>query len=260
MLPLQGPAFPTDADTLRAALTAGFQQLGLSPRSVAASGAFPKLAELRIDLSGASAGLDSPRPKPGQALAGEIHVETLEFTAHPLTLQGAPVQIELRARQAQFREHAAEGIDRILVLRRGEGRLNVEIGRADLQKLALTAAQEAARQRGVEVADLTLDLNATGGRTVDLRSDITAKMGFFKATLTVTGTATLDDSLQLRLSNLDVSGGGMAAGLASSFIRPQLEKIQREPISLAALPLGDLKLKDVRITTGERIRIEADFA
>ena len=45
----------------------------------------------------------------------------------------------------------------------------------------------------------------------------------------------------------------------ASHAAKRLEKVERKPISLSALPLGDLKLRDVRITTGDRIRLEASF-
>jgi hypothetical protein len=258
MLPLQGSSFPTSADALRDALTGGLTKFGLKPREVVATGAFPKLDELRIDLTGA-APIERPGVKPGQPLGGEIEVSSLSLLGKPITVAGLPLELHLQARDAQLREHSAEGADRILVLQRGSGNLTIEIGREELRQLLLAAGSKAAQQRGADLKDLQLELTATDPRTLNLRAEVVAKFGFVKATLTLTGHARLDDDLQLHLSDLDVQGSGIAAGLATSFIRPQLEKIQRQPISLSALPLGEVKLRDVRLSTGERIRLEADF-
>jgi hypothetical protein len=259
MLPLKGTAFPTSADSLRDALTGGLTQFGVKPREVVAAGPFPKLDELRIDLTGASAPADRPQVKPGQALSGEIEAQSLRLLGKPIKVADLPLELELQARDAHLREFSAEGADRILVLQRGAGRLHVEIGREELRQLLLAAGNKAAQQRGAEIKELKLDLTATDPRTVNLRAEVVAKFGFVKATLSLTGRAQLDDQLRLHLSNLDVQGSGLASSLAVGLIRPQLEKLQREPISLAALPLGALKLRDVRITTGARIRLEADF-
>lgn len=260
MLPLKGSSFPTSSDELRDAITGGFSQLGFAPREVVATGAaFPQLEQLRVDLSGVSAGAEPPRVKPGSPLSGTVQVQALELLGKPLSIAGMPLELQLQAREAHLREYSAEGLDRALVLERGSGNVSLEIGREELRQILLRAGRQAARQRGADIQDLQLELNATGGRTLDVRAEVVAKFGFLKATLQLTGRASVDDEMQVRLSDMDVKGSGLAAGLATSFIRPQLEKLQREPIALSALPLGALKLHDVRITTGDRIRLEAEF-
>lgn len=258
MLPLKG-SFPTSADSLRDALTGGLTQFGLNPREVVAAGDFPKLDELRVDLTGAVAPEQLPNVKPGQPLSGEIEARTLSLFGKPITVAGLPLELQLLARDAQLREYSAEGGDRILVLQRGSGNLTIEIGREDLRQLLLAAGSKAAQQRGADIKDLQLELTATDARTLNVRAEVVAKFGFVKATLTLTGRARLDEQLQVHLSDLDVQGSGLASSLATGLIRPQLEKIRRQPISLSALPLGALKVRDVRVSTGDRIRLEADF-
>lgn len=259
MLPLKGPAFPSSNDSLRDALTGGLTDFGVTPREVVVSGAFPKLDELRVDLSGASAGSEPRRVTPGEARSGEIETKKLSLLGQPIQVAGLPLELELQARDAQLREFSAEGADRLLVLQRGAGHLHIEIGREELRQLLLAAGSKAAQQRGADIKDLKFDLTAADPRTLNVRAEVTAKFGFVKTTLTLTGRAHLDDQLRLHLADLDVQGSGLAAGLAVGLIRPQLDKIQRQPIALSALPLGALELQDVRITTGEKIRLEADF-
>jgi hypothetical protein len=261
MLPLQGSSFPTTAEQLRTALDSGVRQLGLAPREILIEEeAFPRLRLLKVDLSGSSVASRPPAVKPTTARGGELHADVFELLAKPITIGPAPIHLSLSATNAVFREFAAENADALLALRSGEGRLELEIGHEDLRQLLLFVGREAARERGADVTDLQLSLHATSPRALEFQSEVTAKFGFIKTTLTLTGRATLDDALQLRLSDLDLKGSGMAAGLATGFIRPQLEKFQREPISLSALPLGDLRLRDVRLSTAKsQLRVEAEF-
>ena len=261
MLPLQCTTFPASTSALEQALTGGLTQFGLPPREVSAAGAaFPRLEKLRIDLTGAAISQQPPKLKAGQPLGGTLEVQALELLGEPLIAAGSPVRLRLEARETVLREHSAQGADRLLQLERAQdGKLSLEIQRRDLEQLVHAIAREAARGHGADITSLKLELQATGGRTVNLESEVVAKFGFVKATLNLTGQAKLDDDLQLHLSDLDVKGSGMAAGLATSFIRPQLEKAQRQPISLAAFSLSGVRLRDVRISTGETVRLEAEF-
>jgi hypothetical protein len=261
MLPLQASLFPTSPELLRQALTDGLTKLGASPKEIVVEGGdFPRVERLQIDLTGASISQAPPLVKARQALDGTLHVDALLLFAAPLVAAGSPVQIRLEARDADLREYSAEPIERLLALEKAaDGKLFLEIQRDDLQSLVHFIAREAARQHGADITSLTLQLQATGGRQLELESEVVAKFGFVKATLHLTGRAMLDDDLQLHLSDLQVKGSGMAAGLATSFIKPQLEKLQRQPIALAAHSLSGLRLRDVRVTTGDAVRLEAEF-
>jgi hypothetical protein len=81
-----------------------------------------------------------------------------------------------------------------------------------------------------------------------------------KAHLTVTGDLDLDDTLQLRISNLKLTGGGMAATLARGFLQPQFTKLEAKPIALGALAVGEIRLRDVAVAIeGQTLRIGAKF-
>ena len=54
MLPLAGPNFPASLDELSAALRAGFSARGIAAREIRATGEWPRVEELAIDLSGAA--------------------------------------------------------------------------------------------------------------------------------------------------------------------------------------------------------------
>lgn len=155
----------------------------------------------------------------------------------------------------------AQRAKRALALHRsGPGKVAISIRREDLQALALAGGREAAKEHGADLQALQLDLQAEGDRALRFEAKVTAKMGFLKAHLTLTGRAELDAALQLRLSDLDLKGQGMGSTVAAGFIRPQLEKVQGKPIPLGVVALGEVVLRDVRLSTGETIRAEAEFS
>ncbi len=261
MLPLKASAFPDSAEALRQALTAGFTEGGLTPREITVDApGYPRIERLKIDLTGGSVGEQAPDVKPGAPLGGALQVGSLELDAKPLIVRGAPVQLELRARDAELRELSAQGIDRLLSLQRAaEGRVSAQIQPLDLQRLILVEGQKRAREHGADLQDVKLNLNAINPRTLELTAEVVAKFGFVKATVRLTGRATVDDALMLHLSDLEVKGSGMAGSLATGFIRPQLEKLAQHPIALSSRALGEIKVRDVRVSTGDSLRIEADF-
>jgi len=264
MLPLQGSAFPSDIDELQSALLGGLEDCQIAPAAVTLRGtAFPALKELRIDLTGATLTRKVRLPvaksyKPGKL---DITADRFEVTASPLHMEGVAMEFLLSAEGAEFSAATAESGERLLALHRsGPGHLTAAIAFSDLQRAILAAAQEAASPHGVEIISSNLELTASGGRALDFSVEISAKVSILKAVLTLTGHAELDDSLLLHLTDLQVAGSGMAGGLATGFIRPHLEKLQRQPIDLAVLSLGEIKLRELRVTAGKTVRIEAAFA
>jgi hypothetical protein len=110
------------------------------------------------------------------------------------------------------------------------------------------------------VKETRLAFTQRGPRALSFQADVTAKVMIMKAHLTVNGDADLDDALQLRISNLRLTGGGMAATLARGFLQPRFDKIQQKPIAVGALALGEIRLRDVAVAIeGQTISISAKF-
>src|SRR5436190_2230041 len=86
---------------------------------------------------------------------------------------------------------------------------------------AWPAVAAQAKKHGLDVTETRLTFTQRGPRALSFQGDVTAKVMIMKAHLTVTGDLDLDDALQLRISNLKLTGGGMAATLARGFLQPQ---------------------------------------
>lgn len=261
MIPLATAGLPDTAQTLEKAIREGLARHGLEAKQVSAEGgAFPKLERLRIDLTNAKVGRETRLPKADGVDGEQIFVQDLQIAAQPLLVEGVPVQIYLTAQGVTFSLEKGTADESILVLRSArEGRLEVIAQKADLQQAAQAFATEAGASRGVEIKETHFELTSRGPRALSFRAGVVAKMMIVKAPVTLTGDLDVNDALELRFSNLDLSASGIAANLAGSFIRPHLEKIQKQPIPLGIAALGTVRLRDVEVEAGERIAIRARF-
>jgi hypothetical protein len=118
---------------------------------------------------------------------------------------------------------------------------------------------ELAERQGVEVQETRLKLTSQGPRTLSFRGDVTAKMFIMTAALTLTGQIDVDAELNARFSRLTLSGDSMVTKIASGFIRPKLDALEGRVISLLALSLGDLHLRDIEVSASETLLIRAVF-
>ena len=210
MLPLAATAFPDSPQALRTAILGGFREYGIEAREVVVEGAdFPKIGLLRIDLTGAKATRELRIPHPGPLQGGKIEAERVEIDARPLFLETMPVRIEIRAEKAAFplSAQAEGGAGSLVALQQaGEGRLEMEIRKADLEELLQSVAMAAAAERGVEIKETHLELTSRGKRALTFRAEVIAKMFLMKAPVSLTGDLDLDDDLNLRISQLTLEG------------------------------------------------------
>ena len=86
-----------------------------------------------------------------------------------------------------------------------------------------------------------------------------ARKLFLSATVRISGSMAIDEQLNARLSGLECAGEGTLGTLACGFIAPHLQRFNGRELSLMALPLGEVKLRDVQIAADRELRITAKF-
>jgi hypothetical protein len=86
-----------------------------------------------------------------------------------------------------------------------------------------------------------------------------AKKLFLSTSLRITGQLDLDEELNARISGLDCTGDGAIASVACGVLKPHLQKLERREFPLMSLPMGEVRLRDVRIAVGDKLSITADF-
>jgi hypothetical protein len=267
MFPLAGKSFPTSPDELTTAIGEALADVIEFPTKAdpvsAEGGKWPNLKHVKVDLSGAM--IDPTKPPPAPPKAGGnrqpgISVDQLDVVGQPIHAGKSKLDLTLKAHQVSFDfAHDASGQAMLVLTDAKEGSVQVKIGKSDLQGLLLAAASAAAKQQGVTIQDLQLDLTSDGPRSIGAEIRVKAKKMVMSGTVVVRGKAQVDDQLVATLSDLSCTGEGMIGGMAAAMVGSKLKAFEGKRVSLMAFSLGDTKLRDVTISTGSTIQVAAEF-
>jgi hypothetical protein len=263
MFPLQRESFPQDSETLRVALEESLRAVVRPAGQMVKveDAGYPKLAALRISLDGAQTGdRPPPRPQPVGPVSPALEVQDFEISANPLLVQRARVQLACSARDLRLGQGSDRDRNVLLLLQdAADGNIEVAVALTDLEALVLAGAKAEAAKQGVTVEEVRIELRARSEHALDVTVHVRARKLFLTAAVRISGSAAIDEQLTAHLSGLECAGDGTLGTLACGFIAPQLERYNGREFSLMALPLGDVKLRDVRIATGKELRITAAF-
>jgi len=217
---------------------------------------------MRVSLDGANVGeLPPPHPpRPVGVIESALRVEDFELSGRPILVQRAKVELSCTARELQLGQSRHKQGNVLLILQdAAEGRLELVVGRSDLEALVLAGAKMEAEKQGVTVESVQIDLRSRSERALDVVAQVRAKKLFLSAAVRISGSIAIDEQLNARLSGLECAGEGPVGTLACGFIAPHLQRLNGREFSLMALPLGDIRLRDVRIAADRGLRITAEF-
>jgi hypothetical protein len=268
MFPLAGDELPTSAEELATAIEDAIREVFTLPKkagvTVEAGGAkFPHLKQVTINLDGAKLITpDEPPPKPigvGKRKRG-ITVDRLEVSGHPIQYEGTKLELDIEATGLAFDFDRDEEGRNVLVLTDAEdGEVDARIKKSDIEALLLAAATLAARQQGVTVQELELDLKSSGKRSVAADVRVKAKKLMVSGVLRIAGQADVDDELNATLSGLTCTGEGMIGSAAAGFLQKHLAKYDGKQIPLMAFSFGDVALRDLDIEINGAVHVSAAF-
>ena len=264
MFPLPCKSFPPDVRTLRAVLEEGLCQLVTpsGPMVTLEEESYPALTAIRVSLDGAKAG-ERPPSRPGPPLGRvepALQVAHFELSGRPILVQRAKVDLSCTARDVQLSQSRDQADNVLLLLQdAAEGHLEIAVALTDLEALVLAGAKAEAAKQGVTVESARIELRSRSDRALDVVLQLRARKLFLSATTRISGNVQIDEQLKMRLSGLECSGEGTLGTLACGFIAPHLQRLNGHEFSLVALPLGDVKLRDVRITADRKLRVTAEF-
>jgi len=154
---------------------------------------------------------------------------------------------------------ASEGPLQLVIKSGGAGRLEMEATTSEVEQGLHRVLSELAGNHGATIKNTQLNLNAVTPRSIKFDVTCTAKVFIATATLTVGGQLEIDDQLNARLSGVAVKGEGMIASMAQSMIQPRLAEWEGRVVPLGDYVAAGLTVRDLRISTGEKIRLEATF-
>jgi hypothetical protein len=96
-------------------------------------------------------------------------------------------------------------------------------------------------------------------RSLAVEVRLLARKLFLSASIRVTGQLELDDQLNLKIFDLNCTGDGGIATLACGILKPYLQKIDGREFPLMSLPLGEIRLRDIRLVVGDELVVTAEF-
>ena len=264
MFPLSCKAFPPDAEALRTALEESLRRVltPATPMVTLEEKSYPHLATIRVSLDGADAG-ERPPPRPPQAVGmiePALRVEHFEMSGRPILVQRAKVELSCSARDLQLGQSRDKEGNVLLILQdAAEGRLELAVGLANLEALVLAGAKMEAKKQGVTVDSVRIELRSRSERALDVVAQVRARKLFLSATVQISGSVAIDEQLNAQLFGLKCVGEGTLGTLACGFIAPHLQRFNGREFSLMALPLGEIKLRDIRIAAHRELRVTAEF-
>lgn len=222
---------------------------------------YPELEAIRISLDELVVPNRPPQlPSPPSATEPALQVALLEVSGTPLRLQGAAVNFQCHARDVSINQgRDAEGNVLLVVKRASEGRVEFDVPVTELEKLLRAGANAAASEQGVTVDNVRMELQSRGERALDFAVHVRAKKLFLTAVVRISGSAQIDEQLKARLTDLKCAGDGTLGSLACGFLAPYLQRFDGKEYPLMALPLGEVRLREVRVAAGRDLQVSAQF-
>lgn len=263
MFPLNTETFPASAAELASNLNESLRrlfELGRDPVEVRDK-SYPRLESLIVSLDGARLP-DQPPPKPSMAGAPQpaLTIDSFWVTASPLSVGPASVDFQLSAQGVDLRQaRARDGNVLLLLQNAADGRIEFSTAISDLEALIAAVAKTEAGRHGVNIDRVQLSLRSRNPRSLTAEVRLRAKKLFVSASLRITAQLDLDDELNAKLTGLECTGEGAIASVACGVLKPHLQKLDGREFALMSLPLGEIRLRDVRIAASDRLSVIAEF-
>ena len=263
MFPLQTSNFPSNSADLTRLLNKSLRDLfdlardPVELRDVS----YPHLADFFVSLDGAQL---RGQPPSMPSLAGEpvpaLTVDSFRASGTGMSVGPAAIDFLLEAKNLVL--HRAPDADGDIVLvahRAAQGRVKIAASSAYIEALIEEVAKTEAGKQGVTIDSVQLSLRSNSPRSLAAEVRFRAKKLFLSTSIRITGQVDLDEALNARISGLDCTGDGALAGIACGVLKPQLQKLNGRNFPLMSLPLGEIRLRDVRIASGDKLSVTAEF-
>lgn len=263
MFSLKSTTIPSSAEALERLLNESLRRVfdvEADPVTIR-DASYPNLAEINISLDGARLRPDPPRP---QSISGKtspaLQVGQLAVRAAALSIGPATVELSLSAR-AMHLGQGKDSNDEIVLsaVSVAEGKIDISAPLADLEDVIAQIAKDQAGKHGVTIDKVQLTLREKSSRSLEAEVRFRAQKLFMSASIRITGRLDLDDKLNAKISGLKCKGDGAIAAIACGVLDPHLQKLDGREFSLMSLPLGEIRLRDVRLGVSDKLSVTAEF-
>lgn len=190
-------------------------------------------------------------------------LDKLMVEAHPLVVEGVPVDFDLQVEKIPF--YWVTDKDRQVWIGADDsdlgdmsGQFTLTISQDALQRAVRQAAEVAAAKQGVRILDLDLDIQQAGDVfTVDVKARV--RKSIIKAAVVARGQVTYNpNSFKFRVDKVDVHSQNPAVAVLLKMVQSQIAQFEGKTVDLNSLLAGsgkqltearvDVSSGDVRVT------------
>lgn len=263
--PLAHKGVPQNRDELTQSMTSAYKarvSLPSEETAVQATGEYPALEELRVDLSGASirANYRPTQMKQAVAVRDGLTVRKLEYVASPIRYGGASSYVRVEARDVKMGLITDRRERGVLVLTEArDGTAALHMSREDVRQALITTARAAAGKAGFLVTNLKLELKSDSSRSLAATVKLDGLWVLLPASLTFTGRIDVDDRFNARFSSLAVEGNDVTGSVIAGVLKPKLQKYNHKAMPLVHFPDGKIRLQDLRIQLDDELDVTVAF-
>jgi hypothetical protein len=256
-------SLPGNAVELERLLNESLRRLfsgAMSPVSVREK-AYPEIAELRIALDGAKLRTDAPRPPvlPNEA-SPALALDMLQIEGSGITVGPTVLEMKLSARDVRlFQSRDAKGEITLILQSAADGEAEISAAKDAMENAIRKVVKREAEKHGVTIEQVELTMRSRGARGLDAEVQLRARKLVFTTTIRIAAKLDLDEQLNATISEVRCTGEGAIGSLACGFLAPHLQKVDGRSFSLMALPLGEIRLRDVGLSVSDRLTVNAEF-
>ena len=227
----------------------------------ASSRVFPYFDQIVINLDGAQFDSRLPAPiHPRGETREACDAAIVSLSARDVRIEGMPLSLRLEARDVVFHKGEDENGDVLVIVRKArEGHIVISAAQLDLEKVIAEMANVQAGRKGVSVENVRLALRARGARSLAADIQLQARKFLLRAKIDIYGQLDITDDFVAKISHLKCKGDGALGSLACGVLEPYLQRLDHSTFPLMSLPLGEIKLRDVRIAVADTVEVTADF-
>ncbi len=260
---LHSKAFPSSKDEFARALEESLRSHVHkdAPLIAVSSRVFPYFDQVAINLDGAQFNSQLP---PVPRAVGETkqacEAAMVTVSARDISIQGVPLSFRIEVRDVVFHKGQDEAGQALLIVQKArDGQAVISATQLDLENAIVNAAQVQGRKHGVSIEQLRLALRARGARSVAAQVRFEARKLFFRTKVEISGQLDVTDDFVVKASQFKCKGEGAIGSLVCGVLEPHLKRLEGGSFPLRSLPLGEIKLRDVRIAVADTVEITADF-
>lgn len=263
MISLHRTQFPTSKTELAQALTESLRPYFAQTELVVTISArvFPYLDEIAIHFDGAQFDGKLPAlPRFTGATKSACEAAVVTLSGRNVAVQGAPVGLQLQARDVVFHEGRDDkGETLLLVHSVRTGQVIISAAQLDLENAIRQIAQREGKNHGISVEETRVFMRARGPRSIAADVQLRARKFLLHANIDIAAQIDIEKDFAVKLSNLKCRGDGVLGSLACDVLRPLLQKLDGETFSMMPPLYGQMALHDVRIAVSDTIEVTADF-